>query len=767
MYNSFTEETRKILMSAKEEMKKLKHPYVGSEHLLLSILKDNNEISQKLKDYDLDYKRFKTELIDIVGIGSKEPECFLYTPLLKRIMENAVYDSKENNNGNVTISHLFSSMLEEGEGIAIRILIGMDIDLDDLYQEFAYKLPIKKSKNKKLLIDELGVDLTKRASNNELDPVVGRDEEISRVIEILSRRKKNNPILIGEAGVGKTAIVEELSRMISNNEVPNSLKNKRIISLDMATTVAGTKYRGEFEERVNKILKELEDNDDIILFIDEIHTLVGAGGAEGAIDASNIFKPALARNKMRCIGATTTSEYKKFISNDKALDRRFQKVEVCVPSKKTVKEILLRLRDTYSNFHKTLISDEIIDYIIELSDKYIKNRHQPDKSIDILDEVSAHVSLKENKKLKKYNSFTKELNELIKIKKSYLIKKDYDTASIYKEKENKLMSKINKLELEITKEKTNIVTKEDVIKVVSRKSNVPIFELKDIDKKDIVNFEKSLKKKIIGNEKNIDELIKIYKKLKLGFKDDNMCYSMLFVGPSGVGKTELAKLFSNKISNSVIRIDMSEYSEPHTISKLIGSPAGYVGYDDNKNILECVKDNPFSVIIIDELEKAHPNIINLFYQILDEGKLKDSKGEDIYFNNAMIIMTSNIGFNNNSIGFNNKNKVSNELKETLSIPFINRIDNVFTFEYLTHDNIKQIVEEQIKKTKNKYKKKDIKLKINNKVIEEIIEKSNYKEYGARKISKIIKNDLEILIINSILDNKDNINIKTIKKEVAS
>jgi len=555
--------------------------------------------------------------------------------------------------------------------------------------------------------------------------------------------------------------------MISNNEVPNSLKNKRIISLDMATTVAGTKYRGEFEERVNKILKELEDNDDIILFIDEIHTLVGAGGAEGAIDASNIFKPALARNKMRCIGATTTSEYKKFISNDKALDRRFQKVEVCVPSKKTVKEILLRLRDTYSNFHKTLISDEIIDYIIELSDKYIKNRHQPDKSIDILDEVSAHVSLKENKKLKKYNSFTKELNELIKIKKSYLIKKDYDTASIYKEKENKLMSKINKLELEITKEKTNIVTKEDVIKVVSRKSNVPIFELKDIDKKDIVNFEKSLKKKIIGNEKNIDELIKIYKKLKLGFKDDNMCYSMLFVGPSGVGKTELAKLFSNKISNSVIRIDMSEYSEPHTISKLIGSPAGYVGYDDNKNILECVKDNPFSVIIIDELEKAHPNIINLFYQILDEGKLKDSKGEDIYFNNAMIIMTSNIGFNNNSIGFNNKNKVSNELKETLSIPFINRIDNVFTFEYLTHDNIKQIVEEQIKKTKNKYKKKDIKLKINNKVIEEIIEKSNYKEYGARKISKIIKNDLEILIINSILDNKDNINIKTIKKEVAS
>jgi len=763
MYNSFTEEARKILMAAKEKMKKLKHPYVGSEHLLLSILKDKNEISEKLKEYELDYNRFRKEIIDIVGIGSRESECFLYTPLLKRIMENAIYDSKENNNGNVTISHLFSSMLEEGEGIAIRILIGMDIDLDDLYQEFAYKLPVNKSKNKKLLIDELGVDLTKKAKEGLLDPVVGRDEEISRVIEILSRRKKNNPILIGEAGVGKTAIVEELSRMISDNEVPNSLKNKRIISLDMATTVAGTKYRGEFEERVNKILKELEENDDIILFIDEIHTLVGAGGAEGAIDASNIFKPALARNKMRCIGATTTSEYKKFISGDKALDRRFQKVEVTIPDKKTVKEILLKLRDTYSNFHKTLISDEIIDYIIELSDKYIKNRYQPDKAIDILDEVSAHVSLKENKKLKKYNTLTKELNELIKIKKNYLIKKDYESASNYKEKENKLMTKINKLELELSKEKTNIVTKEDVIEIISRKSNVPIFELKN--KNDVVDFEKKLNKKIIGNEKNIDELIKIYKKLKLGFKDDNMCYSMLFVGPSGVGKTELAKQFSNKVSNSVIRIDMSEYSESHTISKLIGSPAGYVGYDDNKNILERVKDNPFSVLILDELEKAHPNILNLFYQILDEGKLKDSKGEDIYFNNCIIIMTSNIGFNNNSIGFNNKNKVNNELKEVFSIPLINRIDNILTFDYLTYNNIKDIVNNQIKKLKNKYKKKDIIVKINNSVIEEIIEESNYKEFGARKIDKIIKNKIETIIINNILDNKNIVNIKTIKKEV--
>ena len=680
-------------------------------------------------------------------------------------MENAIYDSKENNNGSVTVNHLFSAMLEEGEGIAIRILIGMDIDLDELYQEFAYKLPTKKSKNKKLLIDELGVDLTKKARDFELDPVIGRDEETRNVIEILSRRKKNNPILIGEAGVGKTAIVENLCKMIVNGEVPNNLRNKRVISLDMATTVAGTKYRGEFEERVNKILKELEENDDIILFIDEIHTLVGAGGAEGAIDASNIFKPALARNKIRCIGATTTLEYKKFISGDKALDRRFQKVEVKEPNRKVVKEILLKSRDIYSKYHKAIISDDIIDYIIELSNKYIKNRFEPDKSIDILDEVSAHASLKENKKLKTYNSLNKDLSEIIKIKKNYLIKKDYENASIYKEKENKLMTKINKLELKLSKETANIVTREDVIKVVSRKSNIPIYELKDMDVSDITSFSKTLKEKIIGNTSNIDEIVKVYKKLKLGFKDDNMCYSLIFVGPSGVGKTELAKLFANKISSNVIRLDMSEYSEPHQVSKLIGSPAGYVGYSDNKNIFESVKDNPFSVIILDEVEKAHQNVLNLFYQILDEGKLKDSKGDDIYFNNSIIIMTSNIGYNTQSIGFNNKNKVNNELKETLGIPFINRIDNILEFDFLTREDIKKIVSIRLNKLKDKYKNKGVKVKINSNVIDEIIELSNFEEFGARKIDKIIKNKLETIIINNVLDNIYNINIKTIKNEV--
>ncbi len=762
MYNSFTEEARKILMSAKEEMSMLNHPYVGSEHLLLAILKDDNEISKKLFNYGITYEKFKNEIINIIGKGSKKSTCFLYTPMLKRIMEGAVLNSKENNSGIVTISHLFSSLLEEGEGIAIRILIGMNIDVSELYHEFILPVTYKRSKSKKLLVEDLGIDLTKEAKNGLLDPVVGRDEEIKMTIEILSRRKKNNPILIGEAGVGKTAIVEELARLISNGEVPNSLKNKRIISLDMSVTVAGTKYRGEFEERINKILKELEENDDIILFIDEIHTLVGAGGAEGAIDASNIFKPALARNKIKCIGATTRSEYKKYIENDKALDRRFQKVEVNAPDSKTVKQILLKLRDTYSNYHKTIIEDDILDLIINLSNKYITNRYQPDKAIDILDEVCAHTSLIESEKTKKFNKLNKELKTILDLKKSYLLNKDFNNAISIKSKENKLMSKINKLELELSNEKNHVVTKDDVINIVSRKSNIPIYSIDDFNIKEYNELKEELLSKIKGQDRQINDIMKIYKKLRLGFRDDN-CYSMMFTGPSGVGKTELAKIFSNKISNNVIKLDMSEYSEPNSVNKLIGSPAGYVGYDDNKNVFESIKDNPFTVLIVDEVEKANSSVINLFYQILDDGKIKDSKGEDIYFNNTIIIMTSNIGYTKNGIGFNNI-KTNNELKETFSIPFINRIDNIINFNYITEDVIKNIIIDKLKQIVDKYKLKKIKVKINNNVIDELVNKSNYKEYGARKISKLIKIEIEDIIINELLNENTNIYIKSLKKE---
>ena len=760
MYNSFDELARKVLITAKEEMYNLKHPYVGSEHLLLSILKNKNEISNKLKEFGLTYNLFRENIINIIGIGKKQSECFLYTPLLKRILETSMIDSRENNNGIVTINHLFSALLEEGEGVAIRIIIGLNIDIDSLYKEFTYKIAqSKKTKNQKLYIDEIGIDLTKKAINEEIDPVVGREDEIKRILEILCRRKKNNPILIGEAGVGKTAIVEELARLISIGEVPLPLKNKRIISIDMSSAVAGTKYRGEFEDRINNILKEIEENDDIILFIDEVHTLVGAGGAEGAIDASNIFKPALARNKIRLIGATTTNEYKKFIENDKALDRRFQKVNIEIPNKNTVINILKKLKSTYENYHHVKLEDNLIELIVELSDKYIHNRNQPDKAIDILDEVCAHVNLKENKQIKKYNKLNQELKKIINLKNNAIYNNEFKKATNYKIEENKLMNNINTIELNLYKKpKYQKITKKDIIEIISKKANIPIYSISK-NTYDITKLKTILISNIIGQDKAINELINIYKKIKLGYKDDK-CYSIMFQGPSGVGKTNLAKIFGNYITKNVIKLDMSEYSESHSVSKLIGSPAGYIGYGDNMHILDKIKNNPFSVLILDEVERAHPNVLNLFLSILDDGKIKDSLGNIIYFNNVIIIMTSNVGYLKNSIGFTNNNI---SIKEEFSIPFINRIDNIVSFNILNKENIIKIINNKIDKLKNKYQ--DNTIKINKNVKNEIIEESNYIEYGARKIDKIIKNKIENTIIDKIINNEKIINIKSIKEEI--
>ena len=763
MFGNFEEEARKVLVNAKKEMYELNHPYVSSEHLLLAILKGDNEISDKLKSFDLDYKRFKEEVVKIIGKGSKPSQWFLYTPLLKRIIENATVEAKENNNGVVTVNHLFASLLDEGEGVAIRILIGMDIDIDELYSEFTDKI-INKKNHKKLLIEEIGVDLNQRAMNGNLDPVTGRDEEIKRVLEILCRRCKNNPLLIGEAGVGKTAIVEELANMIVRGEVPLALRNKRIISLDMASSVAGTKYRGEFEERMNKILKEIEENDDIILFIDEIHTLVGAGGAEGAIDASNIFKPALARGKIRCIGATTIDEYKKYIEKDSALERRFQRVMIEAPSEDKVKSILMNLKEIYEGFHKVIIDEEIIDLIIHLSSKYIYNRNEPDRSIDILDEVSAKVSLKESKNLKEYGAYNKKLKEVIKSKKKAILDNDFDKASTFKNEEFDLMNKINNLELSLYKTHNKKVTKLDVAEVINMKTGIPIYEILNEKTKLIKQTEKILSKKIIGQDEAVKEVAKVAKKIKLGFNDK--CFSFLFCGPSGVGKTLLARTFGDNLvgERNIIKLDMSEYKEAHSISKLIGSPPGYVGYDDNTNIFEEIRNKPYSVLILDEIEKAHTNIINLFLQILDEGKAKNSKGKVVRFDNVVIIMTSNVGFHEINVGFNHKNTKISRLNDSFSIPFMNRVDKVICFNPLNEEEILKIVRMQLKEFKDKYGDK-IKIKFSKEVENEIVSLSNYEEYGARKISKIIKDKIETIVIDKIIDGNEVVYIKDLKQEV--
>ena len=765
MIGNFNDEAQTVLINAKNEMIELGHPYIGTEHLLLAILNSDTNISNRLNGYGLMYNNFKDELCKIVGTTDKKNEVFLYTPLLRKVIQNAIIDSKENNDGEVTIEHLFFSMLEEGEGIAIRIIIGMGIDIEKLYDDFSYSL-IKKSKSnkkKKLLIYDLGIDLTNMAKTDGLDPVIGREKEVKRVMEILCRRTKNNPILIGDAGVGKTAIVEELSRLIANDDVPSSLLNKKIISLDMATMVAGTKYRGEFEERMKKVIKEIEDNNDIILFIDEIHTLVGAGGAEGAIDASNILKPALARGKIRCIGATTTEEYKKFIEKDSALERRFQKVYINEPSVSETKNILMKIKGIYEEYHNVFIDEKIIDSIINLSEKYIFDRNRPDKEIDILDEVSSSVGLKGSFLDNEIKDIKKQLNKLSKDKNSFIIDNNIVKAYDLRKKETELVSLLNNFELSSKNDK-NIVTESDIASVISNRCGIPIYEIVSNNLKDIDSIKDKLLNAIIGQESVINYLMDITKRIKYGYNDK--CYSILFVGPSGVGKSMLAKEYAKVLvgEDNFIRLDMSEYSDSTSINKILGSSPGYVGYDDNKNILEEIRNKPNSVLLLDEIDKAHPSVINLFYQILEEGKIKNSKGKIVRFNNVVIIMTSNIGFEKSSIGFNkiSNSNIYSSLKNYFSTAFINRLDNVLIFNRLDKNNIISIINNKIEKIRNKYS--DIDIKLSEDISNEIMNKCNFYDFGARRIDKIISKDIENIIIDSIINGKKEVVINSICEE---
>ncbi len=752
MISNFNEEAQEILTKAKLEMLELKHPYVGTEHLVLAILHSKNELTERLSNYNLTYQKFKKEILNVIGKGSKKSEFFLYTPLLKKVIENAIMDSKDNNNGIVTINHLFAGLLDVGEGIAIRIFMSMNLDLDHIYDEFAEK--IYNTSNKKehvLLIEELGVNLTTKANNNEIDPVIGREKEIKKIEEILCRRTKNNPLLLGEPGVGKTAIIEGLALYISEGKVPPKLQNKQIISLDMASAVAGTKYRGEFEERMKKLIAEIENNDNIILFIDEIHTLIGAGGAEGAIDASNILKPALARGKIKCIGATTTDEYKKHFEKDKALDRRFQIINIEEPSIEETKNILNKLKPLYEEYHHVIISDDIIDKIITLSDKYIYNRFRPDKQIDILDEVCSKVNIKDTENLINLESNLKAIRDK---KELYIKENNIKKAYEYKIKETEFKKNIN---LNTSK---SFVSINDIATVINNKTNIPIYEILKDNKKTISQIENYLKNTIIGQEEAINKLINITKRIKLGYKD-NKCISLLFNGPSGVGKTKLATTFGDLISKQkVIKLDMSEYSDASSISKFTGSNAGYVGYEDNKYILSKIKDNPNALIILDEIDKAHPKIINLLYQILEDGIISDAKNNFINFKNNIIIMTTNLGKNKNSIGFNtNEKEINQELKDNFNIAFLNRIDDIITFNSLNKQNITIIINQKLDALKNKFKEANI--TISDSVLEEIINESNYIDFGARKIDKIIKNHIENAIIDNLINDNINIHIDSI------
>ena len=762
MYQKFDENTKKILKRSKLEMQKLKHPFVGTEHLILSILSFNDlDITKRLKEYKVTYDNFKIELLNILGIGNSLNSYFIYTPLLKRVIENAIIDAKEENILEVNPNILFLSILEEGEGVGIKILNTLGVDIDLLLQEFENKTNgnIQYKFKKKLLINEHAVNLIDKAKNGNIDLVVGRDKEINRLIEILLRKNKNNPLLIGEAGVGKTAIVEALALKIYKKDVPDELLNKQILSISMANLVAGTKYRGEFEERIEKMIKEIEMNPNLIIFIDEIHSIVGAGGAEGAIDAANILKPALARGKFKLIGATTINEYKETIEKDKALNRRFQTILIKEPNLEETKNILTKIKNIYENYHQVTIPSSIINNIVNLSDKYIFDRKNPDKSIDVLDEVCTRRSLIKDKNTNTLNELQNKLNEIQKLKNEYIVNHNFSKATNLKMEELEIEDKINKLTFNIKNKNKKIVTMDDVASVIKSKTNIPVYEIDKESIKELKKLDFDLKHHIVGQDEVIKKICSETYKIKLGYKDSNRPTSFLFVGSSGVGKTELVKKYSNILNMNLIRIDASEYKESHTISKIIGSPPGYIGYD-NHSILDDIKNNPYSVILVDEIDKSCKSFQNIFLQILDEGFITNSSSEKIYFNHAIIIMTSNKVSNNNQIGFNNNDVIiKDDLKENFNIEFLNRINYIIKFNDLNEEDIRKIIKKEINFITNKFKLQGIELNVDKKFVNNIIDLSDYKNSGARKIKLLLEDKIDNIVIDNLLNGIKKIDIK--------
>ena len=690
----FDEKAQKLIIMAKKEMLKLKHPYVGSEHLLLAILASDLDINEILNTYGVTYDLFKRELIRVVGTGSKTNNWFLFTPLLKRVINNSIYYAKDKKI--VTPYSLLISLLQEGDGIANRILISMNIDIEALYEKIINSDYLIIS-NQKLLLDDYAINM----NNSNYDPVIGRDKEINRVIEVLLRKNKNNPLLIGDAGVGKTAIVEELARRISMGDIPRGLKDKIIYNLSMSVLISGTKYRGEFEERVNKIINEVKTNPNIILFIDEIHTLVGAGGAEGAIDASNIVKPYLARGELKVIGATTIDEYNKYIAKDKALDRRFQKISINEATKEEVKDILLKLRNIYEDFHHVIIPDKSLNLIYELSNEYLLYGRQPDKTIDFLDEVCSYSSIN-NKQELKLRDIEIEINKLETNKNQEIINHNFKQANIYKNEEMKLRSKYNSL---LLKNNTSIeVLEKDIYQVLYNKTNIP---LDFILRKKLINLKRYLKERVYGQDKSIKEILKILSNYQN--KRNHKPLVMLLVGKSGVGKTFLVEEIAKNICNSsFIKIDMNEYKDSNSLTKLLGSNPGYVGYDDGNSLSNKIK--PFSIILLDNIEKANSNILKIFSEVFDSGYLTNSKNEKIDLSKCIIFITSKI---TNNLGFVDNSK---SLK-------LSNINHIIYLEDINKNSI-------IKYLKTKTNSSD-------EIINKILEELDYSNNGFKKINDLI------------------------------
>lgn len=766
----FTKRAEQVIEYAGIFSESLGHDYIGTEHILYGLAKAEKGIASKiLNNQKIRYIDIENLIIDLEGTNeNKENKKRSLTPRAKRVLENSSIESKKLGNSYVGTEHILLAIIKEVDSIAVRILIELDAEPKKIYTDILKFLNneqvINSSRENVYLptLQEFSKDLTKKAEQGLLDPVIGREKELNRMLEILCRRTKNNPILIGEAGVGKTAVVEGLAQKIIEKQVPKELENKRIISLDISLIIAGAKYRGDFEERIKKCISEIIKAGNIILFIDEIHTIVGAGAAEGAMDFANILKPFLSRAELQVIGATTIAEYTKHIEKDSALERRFQVVQISEPDVKTTINILKGIKDNYEKYHNVKISNTAIKKTVELCNRYITDRNMPDKAIDVMDETCSRVKLKQNRN---NNNTYKKILEFELEKEEYIKKGNIRKLQELEEEIRKLSAIDN-----IKEYNSVIIDAEDVAKTISEITKIPVLKINESILKKTEKLEKELKKHIVGQEEAIEGLIKCIKRATVGLSDSKRPTGVfMFAGPSGVGKTELAKILANNLLNdkdAVIKLDMSEFSEPHSISKLIGSPPGYIGYEEPVKIMEKIRSKPYSVILFDEIEKAHPNIYNLLLQVFDEGEITDSLGRKINFKNTICIMTSNIGSNsiiyNNTFGFidknkkvlyeENKKKVMVELEKTFSLEFLNRIDEVIVFNSLESKDIEQIIKLMLKDVFSKLKEHNISITLSNEVIKFIVNKSIDKKYGARELKRSIRKNIENKVADYIIDN---------------
>ncbi len=777
MHDKFTERVRKVIYLAREEAARLQHDYIGTEHLLLGVIREGEGIAATvLNNLGLDLDRIRQEVENMVSAsgGTMTIGEIPFTPRAKRVLELAVEEARSLGHNYVGTEHLLLGLIREGEGVAAKVLLELGVDRKRVREETlkllggtpsASSASEREERPETPALNQFGRDLTQLARDGKLDPVIGRDKEIERVIQVLSRRKKNNPVLIGEPGVGKTAIAEGLAQRIVVGQVPESLKNKRIVTLDLAAVVAGTKYRGQFEERLKTVMNEIRESKDTVIFIDELHTIVGAGGAEGAIDASNMLKPALARGELQCIGATTLDEYRKYIEKDGALERRFQPIMVDQPSVQDTIAILMGLRDKYEAHHGVKITDEAVVQAVRLADRYMNDRFFPDKAIDVIDEACARARLSVSTVPTEIHEVEKKLEEVIKEKESAIRGQEYEKAARLRDREKELRARRNELKKSWAESKrdTEVQVNEDLIaSVLSTMTGIPVVKLAEEETQKLLRMEDEIRKRLVGQDEALSVVSRAVRRNRVGLRDPKRPIgSFIFLGPTGVGKTELARalaafLFDDE--DALIRIDMSEYMEKFSVSRLVGAPPGYVGYEEGGQLTEKVRRKPYSVVLLDEIEKAHPDVFNVLLQVLDDGVLTDSSRRRVDFKNTVIIMTSNLGgrqiaTGGRHLGFKQievgaaqfqeiKSTVHEELKRAFNPEFLNRIDDVIVFRSLSREDMRNIVGILLGQVKERLSAQDIHLDVSPEAMELLIERGFDPSLGARPLKRAIQRLLE-------------------------